>query len=94
MSYGKVNKHTKLGYEHVLLVVSNKVLTMSKKRKVKDTNDEYEYDPVPKHMVTAHLKNQEKRLIIILEGAQLETVKVCCLDYHILKPALSVIQIF
>lgn len=48
---------------------------MGKKRKVKE-NDEYEFDPVPKHFVTAHLKNQEKRLIIILEGAQLETVKV------------------
>lgn len=50
---------------------------MGKKRKLKDSNnDEYEFDPVPKHMVTAHLKDQEKRLIIILEGAQLETVKV------------------
>lgn len=48
---------------------------MGKKRKIKE-NDEYEFDPVPKHFVTTHLKNQEKRLIIILEGAQLETVKV------------------
>lgn len=52
---------------------------MGKKRKIKDANDEYEYDPIPQHMVTAHLKNQEKRLIVILEGAQLETVKVCSL---------------
>lgn len=51
--------------------------SMGKKRKAQDPNDEYEFDPTPKHMVTAHLKNQEKRLIIILEGAQLETVKVC-----------------
>lgn len=49
---------------------------MGKKRKLKDSNDEFEYDPVPQHMVTSHLKNQEKRLIVILEGAQLETVKV------------------
>lgn len=50
---------------------------MSKKRKLKvSKSDEFEFDPVPKHLVTAHLKNQEKRLIIILEAAQLETVKV------------------
>lgn len=49
---------------------------MGKKRKLKDTSDEYEFDPVPRHMVNAHLKDQEKRLIVILEGAQLETVKV------------------
>ncbi|XP_060526678.1 ribosomal RNA small subunit methyltransferase NEP1 [Cylas formicarius] len=50
---------------------------MGKKRKLKQLkNDEYEFDPVPKHLVTDHLKNQEKRLIIILEGAHLETVKV------------------
>lgn len=53
---------------------------MSKKRKLKPAKeDEFEFDPVPKHLVTAHLKNQEKRLIIILEDAQLETVKVSCL---------------
>lgn len=56
---------------------------MGKKRKLKSgENDEYEFDPVPKHFVTAHLKNQEKRLIIILEGAQLETVKACCSLYN------------
>lgn len=49
---------------------------MGKKRKLKDNDDQYEFDPVPKHLVSAHLKSQEKRLIIILEGAQLETVKV------------------
>lgn len=50
---------------------------MGKKRKLKDSkSDEFEFDPVPKHLVTDHLKNQEKRLIIILEDAQLETVKV------------------
>ncbi|KRT80988.1 hypothetical protein AMK59_5832, partial [Oryctes borbonicus] len=42
----------------------------------KETNDEHEFDPAPKHLVTAHIKNQEKRLIIILEQAQLESVKV------------------
>ncbi|EFA07025.1 ribosomal RNA small subunit methyltransferase NEP1 [Tribolium castaneum] len=49
---------------------------MGKKRKLKTENDEYEFDPTPKHLTQTHLKNQEKRLIIILEGAQLETVKV------------------
>lgn len=48
---------------------------MGKKRKLK-TDDEYEYDPVPKHLVPVHEKFNEKRLIIILEGAQLESVKV------------------
>lgn len=49
---------------------------MGKKRKFEHKEDEYEIDPVPKHLVVAHLKNQEKRLIIILENSQLETVKV------------------
>ncbi|XP_066245085.1 ribosomal RNA small subunit methyltransferase NEP1 [Euwallacea similis] len=67
---------------------------MNKKRKLKASkSDEFEFDPMPKHLVTAHLKNQEKRLIIILENAQLETVKVGnkfellnCEDHaHVLK---------
>ncbi|KAJ8947044.1 hypothetical protein NQ318_019936 [Aromia moschata] len=50
---------------------------MGKKRKLKQSKeDEFEFDPVPKHLVVSHLKNQEKRLIIILESAQLESVKV------------------
>ena len=49
---------------------------MGNKRK---HEDEFEYDPVPKHLsAPQHIKNQEKRLIIILEKAQLETVKVRC----------------
>lgn len=47
---------------------------MGKKRKNND--DESEYDPSPKHLHTAHIKIQEKRLIVILENAQLESVKV------------------
>ncbi|ENN75316.1 ribosomal RNA small subunit methyltransferase NEP1 [Dendroctonus ponderosae] len=67
---------------------------MNRKRKIKDSkSDEFEFDPMPKHMVTAHLKNQEKRLIIVLHDAQLETVKVgnkfellnCDEHTHILK---------
>lgn len=45
----------------------------NKKRK---HNDDYEYDPAPKHLQISHIKNQEKRLIIVLENAQLESVKV------------------
>ncbi|XP_075232736.1 ribosomal RNA small subunit methyltransferase NEP1 isoform X2 [Lycorma delicatula] len=47
---------------------------MGKKRKLRDIN---EYDPTPNHLGLApHIKNEEKRLIIILENAQLESVKV------------------
>lgn len=49
---------------------------MGKKRKLAAKNEDEEYDPVPKHLVTSHIKKQEKRLIVILEKAQLETVKV------------------
>lgn len=51
---------------------------MGKKRKLrtKTEEEEFEFDPIPKHLVTAHIKNQEKRLIIILEKAHLESVKV------------------
>lgn len=47
---------------------------MGKKRKSSFKDDD-EYSPIQKRQVS-HLKNQEKRLIIILEGAQLESVKV------------------
>ncbi|XP_044728913.1 ribosomal RNA small subunit methyltransferase NEP1 [Chrysoperla carnea] len=46
---------------------------MGKKRKLPL---EDEYDPTPKHLVPVHEKFNEKRLIVILEGAQLESVKV------------------
>ncbi|XP_043274581.1 ribosomal RNA small subunit methyltransferase NEP1 [Venturia canescens] len=49
---------------------------MGKKRKNEDKEDDNEYDPAPKHLQVAHIKNQEKRLIVILENAQLESVKV------------------
>lgn len=47
---------------------------MGNKRKKRE--DDYEYDPAPKHLQIGHIKNQEKRLIVILENAQLESVKV------------------
>lgn len=49
---------------------------MGKKRKLQAKDDEFEFDPIPRHLVTSHIKKQEKRLIVILENAQLETVKV------------------
>lgn len=49
---------------------------MGQKRKNRDEKDDFEYDPAPKHLQVSHIKNQEKRLIIILENAQLESVKV------------------
>ncbi|XP_029047599.2 ribosomal RNA small subunit methyltransferase NEP1 isoform X1 [Osmia bicornis bicornis] len=49
---------------------------MAQKRKNRSGKDDYEYDPAPKHLHVAHIKQQEKRLIIILEKAQLESVKV------------------
>lgn len=49
---------------------------VGKKRKLTPKDNVFEYDPVPRHLVTSHIKKQEKRLIVILEGAQLETVKV------------------
>lgn len=74
MLIGKGGYTVLSGYSHVWFVYSS---IMSNKRKIKD--DEYEYDPVPKHLAApAHIRNQEKRLIIILEKAQLETVKVGC----------------
>ncbi|EFN81317.1 ribosomal RNA small subunit methyltransferase NEP1 [Harpegnathos saltator] len=47
---------------------------MKPKRK-RQNDDNYEYDPVSKHLQVKHIKNQEKRLIVILEYAQLESVK-------------------
>lgn len=49
---------------------------MGKKRKHEANNDDFEFDPIPRHLVTSHIKKQEKRLIVILENAHLETVKV------------------
>lgn len=50
---------------------------MGKKRKFEKKNeDEYEVDLPPKHLKVGHIRNQEKRLIVVLEGAQLESVSV------------------
>lgn len=56
---------------------------MGKKRKFdveqKDTN---EFNLPAKFLATSHVRAQEKRLIVILEGAQLETVKVSTQSPH------------
>jgi len=41
-----------------------------------DEENEHEFNLPSKHMSTSHIRAQEKRLIIILEKAHLETVKV------------------
>uniref|UniRef100_A0A1B6CP32 18S rRNA (pseudouridine-N1)-methyltransferase n=1 Tax=Clastoptera arizonana TaxID=38151 RepID=A0A1B6CP32_9HEMI len=48
----------------------------NKRRKLEGNNTTNEFDPAPRHLSIAHIKNQEKRLIVILENAQLESVKV------------------
>lgn len=46
------------------------------KKRPFNEDSEREFDPAPKHLSIAHIKNQEKRLIVVLEQAQLESVKV------------------
>ena len=41
-----------------------------------DDDEEAEFDLPSKQLMTSHVRANEKRLIIILEGAQMETVKV------------------
>ncbi|KAJ6636007.1 Ribosomal RNA small subunit methyltransferase NEP1 [Pseudolycoriella hygida] len=49
-----------------------------KKRKMENSKGEdvNVFDLPPKHLAKSHVNSNEKRLIVILEGAQLETVKV------------------
>lgn len=54
---------------------------MGRKRKLKeeeedDNNGPQEIDLPPAHLQVGHLRKEEKRLIVILEGSQLETAKV------------------
>ena len=58
---------------------------LNRKRKAKEQHNENEYDPISKHLVISHQLNQEKRLIVILEGAQLETIKVIQSKKYTLK---------
>lgn len=49
-----------------------------KKRKVESCKgeDENVFNLPPKHLAKSHIRSNEKRLIVVLDGAQLETVKV------------------
>ena len=52
-------------------------------KKKKRVGDDYEYDLVPKHLQIDHIKNKKKRLIVILENSQLESVKVKLYFFYI-----------
>lgn len=55
---------------------------MGKKRKFEvERKDENEFGLPAKFLSTSHIRSNEKRLIVILEGAQLETVKVSQHDF-------------
>ncbi len=51
-----------------------------KKRKIESNHskgeDENVFNLPAKHLAKSHIRSNEKRLIVILDGAQLETVKV------------------
>lgn len=47
-----------------------------RKRTAEKPKVEGEFDLPPKHTKAVHLETNKKRLIVILHGAQLETVKV------------------
>ncbi|CAG7827847.1 unnamed protein product [Allacma fusca] len=50
---------------------------MGRKRKLQDEDEEEkEVDLPPAHLTTSHMRKQEKRLIVVLENAQLETAKL------------------
>lgn len=55
---------------------------MGKRKRVEEKPKvEGEYDLPPKHLKAIHVEPNKKRLIIILHGAQLETVKVSLLRW-------------
>lgn len=49
---------------------------VKRKFEEKKGKDENVFNLPSKHLATSHIRAQDKRLIIILDGAQLETVKV------------------
>lgn len=52
-----------------------------RKRPAEKAKVEGEFDLPPKHTKAVHLETNKKRLIVILHGAQLETVKVNFVEY-------------
>lgn len=57
---------------------------MGKKREHKSEYDENEYDIAPKSFKEIRATSTKKRLIIILENSQLETVKVIIIQLFFL----------
>jgi len=60
---------------------------MGRKRKLQDADEEEgsgEVDLPPSHLSVGHLRKEEKRLIVVLEKAQLETAKVTPLTITII----------
>lgn len=57
----------------------------SRKRKFDNKEDNNEFDLSKKHLKTGHIRSMEKRLIVVLEGAQLETVKVILFLINLIK---------
>ena len=62
---------------------------MGKKRKHED-NEEETFDLPKKHLIVGHQQNQEKRLIVVLERANLESVKVRFFKCYVLQFGLFV----
>lgn len=55
---------------------------MGKKRKFEiERKEETEFNLPARFLATSHIRAHEKRLIVVLEGAQLETVKVKRINY-------------
>lgn len=50
---------------------------MSKRKRDDKPKGENEFDLGHKHLKMVHMESNQRRLIVILSGAQLETVKVC-----------------
>lgn len=69
---------------------------MGKKRKFQvEQKEENEYSLPAKFLSTSHIRSHEKRLVIVLEGAQLETVKVrIALDVKLNKIDFIIIFLF
>lgn len=68
---------------------------MGKKRKFEvEQKDNNEFGLPAKFLATSHIRSQEKRLIVILEGAQLETVKVSRFVSRAFKRFVYIILLF
>lgn len=65
---------------------------MGKKRKFEvEKKDDNEFGLPAKFLSTSHIRSREKRLIVVLEGAQLETVKVSLTNFDSILNATSIV---